>query len=424
MVQTSPGGWLHSSLLKKFSATLGTRVIVLGLGLINGIIIARILLPEGRGLLAVAVTLQAIGVQLGHLGFHTSNTLFVARDPKTLPRVFSNTLVVSLVFGLLAAVVVGVWSLYFSEEDPLDALLLAACLGSIPLGIGFLLIRNLLLARNEVRAFNQIELTISVVSILLLGMLFLLGEVTPFTVFLASVCTGLVGTCLAIARLRRSGRLLVKPELGLFRDQFRIAYRSYLSCIFSFLVLKFDILLIQHHAGVEEVGWYVITSNYADKLLLVPSTLGLVLFPKLASIVSTRERWAYTRSLLGVFTIAMLALTGVACAVFHPLVRHLYGPEYLPAVPAFLYLSIGVVALAAHSLYMNHFAASGMPLVVIFGPLAGFVVNIVLNTILIPEIGIDGAAISSSISYGLMLLIALVYERLRGATLGSAPTEA
>jgi len=413
MARRSLREWSRYSLLGKFSETLGTRFFVLALGLVFGIAVARLLLPEGRGLLAVAVTLQAIGVQLGHLGMHTANTLFVARDSKTLPQVFSNTLVISVLFGAAAALFVGGWFVFFSEETSLDAALLGASLGSIPLGIGFLLVRNLLLALDQVHVFNRIEATIAVSNLLALGCLLLFGAVTPITVFAVSIGTSVLGTGLAIGRLRKVGKLLVAPDLGLFLEQFRFAYRSYLSCVFSYLVLRFDILLIRHYGGAEEVGWYAITSNYADKLLLVPGTLGLVLFPKLASIVSAQGRWDQTRRVLGPFTLVMLALTVVACAACYPIVRYLYGVEYLPAVAAFLFLSPGIVALALSSLYMNHFAASGMPFVVVYGPLSGFAANIVLNVVLIPQMSINGAALASTISYGLVLSIALLYERLR-----------
>ena len=62
---------------------------------------------------------------------------------------------------------------------------------------------------------------------------------------------------------------------------------------------------------------------------------------------------------------------------------------------------------------MNLFASCGMPLVVTLSPLAALVVNVAVNLVLVPRVGFVGAAASSTIAYALMLVISLLYLRLR-----------
>jgi Na+-driven multidrug efflux pump len=50
-----------------------------------------------------------------------------------------------------------------------------------------------------------------------------------------------------------------------------------------------------------------------------------------------------------------------------------------------------------------------MPIVVVVAPAIGLLVNVALNTRLIPVYGIVGASISSTIAYGIMLIVGVAY---------------
>ena len=91
------------------------------------------------------------------------------------------------------------------------------------------------------------------------------------------------------------------------------------------------------------------------------------------------------------------------------LVRFLYGQEFLPAVPALLWLLPAVWALSVNTVFKNYFAAEGMPLVAIVSPGLAAALNVVLNLFWIPWLGIIGASLASVAAYGLMLTLSLVY---------------
>jgi O-antigen/teichoic acid export membrane protein len=57
------------------------------------------------------------------------------------------------------------------------------------------------------------------------------------------------------------------------------------------------------------------------------------------------------------------------------------------------------MAMTVNYSYSNYFSSIGKPLVGAYIFISGLIINIVLNLVLIPKIGISGAAISSSITY-------------------------
>jgi len=102
-------------------------------------------------------------------------------------------------------------------------------------------------------------------------------------------------------------------------------------------------------------------------------------------------------------------VAGFAALLAKPVLGLLYGKEFLPAVPAFIWLLPGIVMLSINTILMNYFAAIGMPPITVYSPMIAVIINIVLNLKLIRSLGIVGASISSVVSYGIMLIASTVY---------------
>jgi O-antigen/teichoic acid export membrane protein len=90
-------------------------------------------------------------------------------------------------------------------------------------------------------------------------------------------------------------------------------------------------------------------------------------------------------------------------------IQLLYGSEFRPAGPAFLWLLPGLVCLSVHTICMNYFASRGFPTLITLAPVGGLLVNVMLNLWMIPRIGIVGASLASSAAYAAMLLISGPY---------------
>jgi len=97
--------------------------------------------------------------------------------------------------------------------------------------------------------------------------------------------------------------------------------------------------------------------------------------------------------------LAILILGGVVSFVAaRPLVEILFGKDYTDSIPSFQYLIVGYVLWGAASTLSMDLAGRGRVLLnSIFG-LVLLSLNITGNIILIPRMGIDGAAITTSLS--------------------------
>ena len=365
----------------KVGETFATRVFLLGAGVAAGVLVARSLGPEGRGLFAVATALAGMCVQFGNLGLHTANAYYVARDRSLLPRLAGNSLAVSAVVGGLA--VAGLWALASFRPDlaPLRGALLVLTCVSVPVSLGYMLLQNLLMGVQDVRSFNRIEILVRLVSLTLIVLVILERRVTPEAIFAA----------------------------GLLREHMVYGLKSYLACFFAYLVVRFDLLMVSSMLGTKQAGYYSIAASMADLVYMLPSVIGTLLFPRLVARATQEEKWRLTAGVGAAVLVVMVAVSSVSALLARPIIRLLFGPDFLPATPAFVVLAIAMIFYGVNNIVSSYLASMSFPWFSVGVWIAAAGLNVVLNLLLIPARGILGASISSLVCYVLVLVAHVLY---------------
>ena|SRR2546422_509471 len=394
----------------KVGETFATRVFLIGAGVAASVMVARALGPEGRGLYAVAGALAGIGVQFGNLGLHSANTFFAARDRRLLPRLAGNSLAVSAVLGTV--VVVALWGIALLRPDiaPLSGTLLLLTSLSIPVGLAYLLLQNLLIGVQEVRSFNRIEIVARLVSLTLIALVILEGTVSPAALFAAGVAASAVGLARVLMRIWRLAPCIPWPSPGLLRSHLVYGLKSYLACLFAYLVVRFDLLMVQHMLGARQAGYYSIAASMADLVYLLPSIIGTLLFPKLVARATREEKWRLTAGMSGLVLVLMTGVSGIAALFARPVIRLLFGPDFLPAAPAFVLLAIAMIFYGVNNIVSSYLASMSFPWFSVLIWIAACALNIGLNLFWIPAYGILGASLSSLVCYVLVLVAQVVYS--------------
>lgn len=379
------------------------------IGLVAGVIVARILGPSGRGTYYLAIALGGLITQFGNFGLHASNTYYVSRDRSLLPQLTANSLTVGAGFGLLAAVFLLLGSRL--SVLPVDGPLALLLIPSIALGLVYMLLQNLLLGTGEVTRYNLIEIGQGLLGLVLISGVIFANVVRPETVFTAGVVATLVATLAAYRTVSKRFRNRLSISIHLMRRSFRYGAKAYVAALASYMVLRSDVVIIGYIVPPSEVGYYSIAVTMVDKLQILPITIGTLLFPRLAALVERIPQWQATRRVAIVISVIMVASLSAAALFARPIVALLYGGAFLPAVPSFHILLPGIGFLSINVIFMNYLAARGMPPVTFISPLVASALNIILNLFLVPRWGIEGAAWSSTLAYGSMLAFSLGYLR-------------
>lgn len=400
---------LGSDFTRKIAGTFGTRMLLALIGLVTTVVVARLLGPEGRGLYAVALTVGAIGVQFGNLGLHSSNTYFVAKDRSLLSQLAGNALVVGLGLGSLGALAAWVIFQFWPGLAPVDGGLLVLALAWIPFGLTYLLQQNLLIGIHRIRDYNVIDIIVNAAGLAGIALLMVWKQVLPVYVLCVGLLSMGLGVLLAHNRITGALESPLSVSLKVFRSGLGYGLKIYVSCVLVYLLTRSNLVIVQYLLGAEYAGQFSVATALADLVYMLPVVVGIILFPKLSAMGDDGDKYRFSVRTAGVLGAGMSLIAAAVWVFAAPLMSLLFGVAYMPAVPSFVWILPGIVALSVNSVYMNYFASVGMPAITIYSPAVAVLVNIVCATYLIPLTGIEGAAVASSISYGVMLVFSLVY---------------
>jgi O-antigen/teichoic acid export membrane protein len=398
----------NSDLVGMVSQTYATQIANVILGLATTILIARSLGAEGRGLYAVALSVGALGVQFSNLGLHASNTYYVARNNNLLPALLGNSLLISWGVGGSVALLGWIGFRYWPGIAPVPGRLLALSLLWIPLGLSFLLTENLLLGLREIRAFNGVELLNRLLGMSLVAVVVGVGHANPERVFAASLAALVISSARSFWVVAK--RTVIHPRLSfaLVRDNFRIGVKAYVLTLLSFLVIRIDLLMVKYMLGAEPAGYYSVAASLADLCLLLPTTVGTVLFPRLTSMSDAHQKLKLTRK-AGLITAAALFPMLLAAGILaKPVITLAFGKAFHPSADAFLWLLPGIFTLGVQVVIVQFLNSLGYPRILMGVWGVSTAINILANLWAIPTFGIAGASMVSSLSYTLTFLLVLL----------------
>lgn len=392
--------YAHSVLI-----TLASKGLAVPLGVLSSIVTARVLGPPGRGVIAILLVIQGLAMQFGSLGLNASITYFISKDRGLTRSVMANALITAIVLGFgIAALLflVGVISpeVLLGKVDPLYLMLFLA---AIPSGLVVLFFQNVFIAHQRMIAFNVLDLISRAAQLLgFVVVLVILAQGTREAVLTMTV-TFVLSAVLYLSWATRVAPLGVRPDVSLFGAMFRYGARTYLASFLMFALIRSNLFLINTLMGEEASGIYSIALQFTDLLFLLPTTLGMILFPKVSE--DPRDAGHLTakvfRLSLTVITLLVLALL----PLWGPLIELLYGAEFIGAVVPLMALTPGIVALSLVMILNNDLAGRGLPPIVIVAPFLGFCTNVGLHLALVPPYGLVGSAVSSSVSYVLVLVL-------------------
>jgi O-antigen/teichoic acid export membrane protein len=402
---------LPSDFIQKVMETFSTRVLLVVFGLGTSIIIARSLGPEGRGFYALAITISTLGVQFTNMGLHSSNTFYLARDPNLLSPLMGNSLLISSCLGGIGAIIVGLIFHSFPEIAPIQGPLLYMALAWIPFGLAYLLNQNLIIGIQEIRAFNTLDIYHKAISIILIVALVLLGWVSPDSLFATSFLALLICFAWTFRILNKHLSRPIHFSKSLFKRFLPYGIKAYLGSLIGFLLLRVDMLMINHILDKKDVGLYDIAINMSDMVYLFPMVVSTILFPKLSGISDIQQKWKLAKNT----GIALLVIMAVGCigvaTLSSPLIHLLFGKPFIGSVPAFELLIICKFLMAANSIFSIFIASIYVPWTTVPFNFSVLGINIVLNYFWIEQYGILGAAMSSIVSFSLLIVFHFYYTR-------------
>ncbi|MDI6813413.1 MAG: oligosaccharide flippase family protein [Deltaproteobacteria bacterium] len=394
---------------KEIVRVFSTKIFYSGMGLITGIIVARILGPEGKGEYTMALLLASMTVSLGSLNIGESAIYFLNRRRADLGTILC-TDGVFIIFSSTAYIFILLllWKFGFLPWGELNQknILFFVCL-YIP--VIFLQIHNVDLLRAT-RQFSLYNLILVIQPLTYL--LFLLFLVVHWEKGVAGALAAGLGAYFLTAligwgSLVRFPKVMFRWDGAYLKDLLFYSIKGHLGNIAQKFNLRLDQFFISPWWGAAALGQYSVAVVLTELIWYVPDSIGIITLPRLASFNRT-EAALLTVRCLKVTALLTLFLAFSMAILVRPAILLLYGSPFEPAVYAVWLLLPGIVAMGFSKILSKYFSGIGRPEINSATSLVSVIITVILCPPLISRFGFLGAAVASSSAYTIRMLLDVV----------------
>lgn len=385
------------------------------LGLVNAVLLARLLGPEGRGELALVLLYPVLALGLAGLAL---NDAVVYRAARALPprRLAPPALLLALGIGAAVAAA-GALAAPLLLAGHADGVRRSGALYflMVPAGLVALHLGAVFQGRLEYGVWNAVRGATTLATVAGVAGLALLGLAEVEAVTLAYLGGFCASAALALALARRRGWLPAPVDRHELGQLLRFALPLQAGVVVQLVNERLDQLLIARLLTPTDLGLYVAAMAIAAIPAIPAATLANVAYPRIAGVAEAADRGPVVERYLRL-AVALAGLVALALlALGQPLVTALYGPAFAAAVPILEWYAAGAVALAARAVLAQAVKAAGRPALATAAELAGLAVNVVLLLLLLPRIGVVGAAVAYAGMQGTALgVLAVAAVRVAG----------
>lgn len=403
---------LSSPFARRIMGVFATRIVRVALGFVINFTLARILGPSGRGIYQLVTLTPTTLVTLGQFGLPNAFSFFAGRG-----RSGARLLLLGLLLsGGLSVVLLGATLLALPlladnllRAAPMELLLLGIV--TIPFQLVAAFAGATLIGRQTMRNYNIILIGQSVLMVVLIVTLVGVLQLGVTGAIISTIVVAIATALATVVELRRSIRSdpddPARPTVRI-RELGGFGAKIYPASLAGFFGYRADVFMLSALLGdPAAIGLYTLGVSLAELTFFVPDAVSTVFFPRVAGM----ERQSADEKVATVtrFTVlvTLIATVGLIPAAF--IAVHLILPDFTDALPAFLVLLPGIIALTVAKVLASYVGGLGIPLRVAIASGTALGVNVVGNLLLIPPLGIMGAAVASLISYALnaTLLIAI-----------------
>ena len=395
------------------------------LGYAYKIVIARYFDAEVYGLFSLSMIVIGIAVSIAGVGLFEGlvRQISIYRGQKETKSIISlvyrskNFLIISgfVLFGIV-----------FLSADLISIKLfheprLTIFIQVMSLAIPFILLANLFL--SVLRSYEQIKtqsilnniIQNSVKFFILLFFIFLGLQIAsvPLSYLFAYVI-------LALSAWFYGKKMLVKKSLDVnnkdgkkmllevMKYSWPLMFIGVLTSIFYWT----DSIIIGYFMDVENVGIYNVAITLVAFLGIVPELFIQLLFP-VATLNLSQNKTKFVKLLIkrvGKWILIINSLIALLCFFFAPqLVLWLFNEEFMPAVNVLRMLSIGALFTTLAAYFINLLTIAAKTKQILANLIFVAIINLGLDLVMVPTLGLNGAAIATSIS-GFILFLITAYQ--------------
>jgi O-antigen/teichoic acid export membrane protein len=350
---------------------------------LSGVLLARWLGPEGRGLYALLMVVPMIVISLVEFGMRRSAIHHISKKDFPVEKVIGVLLIVFLFssfFGTIISIII-----YQRMDNPdMDIPLIILASFSIPVTLLIRMSRSILVGQQLYKKNNLLLILPNLINILALAGFVYFGKMDVFGALLSILISNLILASYVFRNVIHSNSIKLKFDKTIFLSLIKLGATYAIAMLLVRLNYRVDIILLEYLSNIKEVGYYSLGATLAEQWQ-TPFAIGAVIISKTAAAedflklkpkVLQTARVNFLLSLLAFVAIYFLA------PFFVPLI---YGERFSDSIQIIQYILPGVVFLITAKVFGTSLAGMMKTKYVIWIFLIALLCNIGLNFLFHPE---------------------------------------
>lgn len=399
------------------SITLISNVSIVILNSVSGILIARLLGPEGRGEFVAAIAWAAIISVVVQIALPQALTYCTALNPQTAGDIFMTAGAIWLLQSVIA-VVAGNIAVTFalSQSQALETTQLY--LLSVPFTVLSTYLTTIAqgLKRFSLMSLLRLGGTASYILCALVGTLLVIqSAIILIAILLAFQITATLASIGLFWKLIRPAGVVRRSTAG---KLIRYGFKSYWGSLAWMANSRLDQLIMSVVVALDQLGQYSIAVAYSGLLFPISGAFATLLFPSVSAGNTQDGRHKIWRT-LGMNTVVTFwgsVVLGFASPILIPL---LFGPEFVDAIPVAVILLVGTLFLGNIYVLSDGLRGLGLPFQASLGGVVGTVIMVIGLLFFLPPFGIMGAATVSVLSYASVTVTLLAFLMRHGVVVNT-----
>ena len=382
-------------LIRSFAATAIIQIA----NIASGVLLARILLPVGRGELAAAMLWPSVIAGVGLLGLSEATAYVAARRTSRPGHIFAASLTLAILLSVILLpigwIVIDRIAAGFSPAARTAAFLY---LGFIPLNFVGLVVGAMHQGSLSITRWNILRVSVHVVYPMLVVLLYLVGWANVLTLALAMLAANAALIVIGLLLARGRAWFDARPRWAEMRALLSFGLRLHVANAVSMLGERSDQLVISLLLPPADLGLYVVAGTVARGAGAIGDTFAVLAFPKVAHADGVEAQAAvagrYARSVLLLSAIA--AAAGIALAPW--LIATVFGADFASSVTVTQILLVSIVPLNVKTVLAAVLKGANRGLEVGYVQGVTLVISVLLLGGLLPTLGLKGAAVAALVT--------------------------
>ena len=386
-----------------------TDISITTFSIVTSLVGARALGPAGRGDLLLITLWPIVIALLAEFGLPNAYRYWMAKEPDRVSRLFSNAVIYTLAMGAIS-VLLGelIVPHVVAERTPEVMLLIRVYMVNIPAVVFLNLMRGLLEGTRRFGWAGAARFIFFAVQSVGFGGLWLAGDLTVRTAAITMMVAQAASMLLALAAVWLQLRPRWQPNWIEFKTSMHYGMRDYAGGVADYATLRLDQLMLGAMASSTAMGLYVVAVRLSEITTFAAEAVADALMPEMAASRKGDGAEALLARSLRLTIYANLILLVPLWLVAPLMLRVLFGPNFVPAASAFRWLLIAAVVWSASAIVIRGLQGFGHPGLTTIARFLSALVTAGALLILLPRMGITGAAIASLIGYAVLLAVSLV----------------